>query len=102
MEVVTVACKLRNGLILRTFAKHRIQMPVIGGGVRDVDEYRPDGRQFKINGNAAPYAQPLLDSEGNPIEMEQSFALTREIPKAFWDLWLEQNKESAVVKNGLI
>jgi len=102
MDVVTVACKLPNGLILRTFRKERFQRPVIGGGMREVDEFLPTGEQYVVNGNTAPYAKPLLDANGDAIMLEQSFALTPDIPKAFWELWLEQNKDSAVVKNGLI
>ncbi len=102
MDVVTVACKLPNGLILRTFRFETFQRPVIGGGIREVKEALPTGQQFKIHGNTAPYAQPLLDANGDSIMLEQSFALTPDIPKDFWELWLEQNKDSAVVKNGLI
>lgn len=102
VDVVTVACKLRSGLILRTFRKEQIQLPVIGGGMRDTVQYLPTGEQYIVNGNTAPWATPLLDSEGNAIMMEQSFALTPNIPKAFWELWLSQNATSAVVKNGLI
>jgi len=102
MDVVTVACKLPNGLILRTFKKEKFQRPVIGGGMREVEEYQPDGRQFMVNGNTAPYAKPLLDANGDAIMLEQSFALTPNIPKDFWDLWFEQNKNSEVVKKGFI
>ena len=102
VEVVTVACKLPNGLILRTFKKERIIQPVIGGGMREVEQFLPDGRSYKINGNTAPYAQPLLDANGDSIMLEQSFALTPDIPKDFWEQWLEHNKDSAMVKHGLI
>ena len=102
VEVVTVACKLRSGLLLRTFRKERFQRPVIGGGMREVDEFLPTGQQYRVHGNTAPFAQQLLDAEGEPINMEQSFALTHNVPKAFWELWLEQNKDSEIVKKGLI
>lgn len=101
-EVVTVGCKLGNGLILRTFAPQKMSVPVIGGGMKDVTEFKPDGRMYTINGNRAPHATPLVDAQGNAIMLEQSFALTPDIPKDFWDLWLEQNKNSEVVKRGLI
>ena len=102
MDAVTVACKLPNGVILRTFRKEKIMQPVIGGGAREVEQFLPDGRQFTINGNAAPYAKPLLDANGDSIMMEQSFALTHDILKDFWEQWLEHNKDSAMVKHGLI
>jgi len=102
MDTVTVACKLGNGLILRTFRPEQITQPVIGGGARDVKHFVPDGRQYIINGNQAPYAKPLIDAEGNAIMQEQSFALTPNIPRDFWELWLEQNKDAPYVKNGLI
>lgn len=102
MDAVTVACKLPNGLVLRTFRFETFQRPVIGGGAREVKEAVATGEQFIINGNQAPYAQPLLDAAGEPVHMEQAFALTHDVPKPFWDLWLEQNKDSAIVKKGLI
>ena len=101
-EVVTVACKLPNGLILRTFRKETITQAVIGGGTRQTDQFVPTGQQHTINGNAPPFAKPLLDAAGNAINLEQSFALTHDIPKAFWELWLEQNKDTAIVKYSLI
>ena len=102
MDTVSVACKLPNGVILRGFRFETFQRPVIGGGMREVKEAVQTGEVFKINGNAAPYAQPLLDAEGNPIQLEQSFAITRDVPKDFWDRWLEQNKDTPMVKHGLI
>lgn len=102
MDVVTVACKLRNGMILRTHRKIKQTVPVIGGGSRDQEIFQPTGERFYIHGNTAPHAEPLLDADGNAIMLEQSFALTPNVPKAFWDLWLEQHADSAIVKNGLI
>lgn len=102
MEVVTVCCKLPNGLVLRTFGKHTSIQPVVGGGTREVMEYLPNGQSVTIHGNVPPYAKPLVDVNGDPINLEQSFARTENVPAAFWNLWLEQNKDSAVVKHGLI
>jgi len=34
--------------------------------------------------------------------VDPAFALTHNVPRLFWDLWLEQNADSALVRNGLI
>lgn len=99
---VTVACKLPNGLILRGFRMIESSQQVMGGGTRMVKEAIDTGMRQVINGIASEHGKPLLDPEGNPINMAQSFALTYNVDADLWDLWLEQNKNSDVVKNGMI
>jgi len=95
-ETVTVACKLPHGLVLRVFRGIEIDVPVMGGGTRKEKTVEPLEQVYTAYGwshpqNAAPHCTILA-----------GYALTGGIPKEHWDLWLSQNKNSAMVKNGLI
>ena len=95
-ETVTVACKLPHGLILRIFKMHDTNESVMGGGSRVVKVAHPLEKTHVIAGfshpqNAAPKAA-----------MTEGFALTPNIDKEFWDIWIAQNADSDMVKNGLI
>lgn len=100
--VVTVACKLPNGLILRLFEMAPEQELVMGGGVREVMKAHDLGTRVEINGNTPPFGQALLDSQGEPISTARGFALTTNVDADFWDEWLHQNEGSDIVKRGLI
>jgi hypothetical protein len=93
---VTAACKLPHGLTLRVFDMVETQEAVMGGGFRPVKMARELPTRITLKGvshaqNAAPNA-PMISG----------FALTHGVPKEFWDLWLAQNKDTDVVKNGLV
>jgi hypothetical protein len=92
---VTIASKLPMGLVLRvqeTFFR-RVAGPrgfVTEQAARDV------GPTFVIRGVAHP-----------PNQMPQAvmaggYALTPGIPIAFWQRWVEQNRDSAVVRNRMV
>lgn len=93
-ETVTVACKLPHGLKLRVFAPTKKIEPMTSREVTVFEEI-PDAT-FTVFGNAhAQNAAPRCLIIGG-------FALTPGVPKDLWDAWLEQNKDSDVVKNNLI
>ena len=95
-EFVTVACKLPHGLILRLFRMVDAAEPIMGGGMRQIKRADPTGEQVHILGNAvAQNAAPHTTMVGG-------YALTYNVPKDFWDRWLTDNKQSDMVKNGLI
>lgn len=99
-EFVTVACKIPNGLLLRLHEMEETSEPVMGGGSRTVKVARHVGDAVRINGNAhpqnaAPRAQ-IVDG------VDFGYALTPNVPKAFWDKWLQQNKDHMAVRNGMI
>lgn len=98
MPEVTVALKHPNGIILRLFEMVETQEPVMGGGFRTFKLARQKGPQVRINGNAHPQDKAPLQ----PLAGNTGFALTYGIDKAFWDEWLAQNKDTDLVKNGLI
>lgn len=95
-DKVTVACKLPHGVRLRTFNMEKDREPVMGGGTREVKKAVWDGREFVIKGVAAPAGM------APKARMMGGFALTPGVDKDFWEAWLAQNKESDMVKNGLI
>ena len=97
-KTVTVACKLPNGLVLRThrMVPHREPAP---GGVQETTIAMADSREYEVKGNASPYGSA---PSGQVIGGVIGYALTPNIPKDFWDAWFEQNKHSDIVKNGLI
>jgi hypothetical protein len=99
-EFVTVACKVPNGLRLRLHTMEETTEQVMGGGSRKVKVARHTGDVVVINGNshpqnAAPRAQ-IVDG------LDNGYALTPNVPKAFWGQWLEQNKNIDMVRNGLV
>jgi len=98
MSVVTVACKLPLGIVLRVFEKTEVSEPM-PGGIRTVEQHMEVGggsTRVKINGNAAPHGRsPSCMVIGG-------FALTPNVPAEIWEVWLEQNQDSDIVKHGLI
>jgi len=94
-DTVSIGLKLPNGIELRTF--RNIEMDEnVPGGTRKVKVNVPMEETFTAYGyahpqNAAPHCL-ILDG----------YAITPGCPKAFWEVWLSQNKNSAMVKNGVI
>lgn len=95
-STVTVACKVPNGILLRVFREEKSQEPVLGGGWREVKRSVPVGDPIHISGPAVPYG------EAPKTKIEHGFALTFGVPADVWKVWLEQNADSDMVRNGLI
>lgn len=92
---VTVACKLPGGLELRVFKMVESSELVMGGGSRTTRVAQLAGRVF-ING----VAKKVEQSHGCMVV--GGYALTPGVDKAFWDQWLEDNKDSLMVRNNLV
>ncbi len=95
-DVVSIACKTPNGLLLRIFE------------MVDVEELHPMGsrtvkmaRQIGGPENAVHIRGYNADISATGV-VHPGYAITRNVPKDFWLHWLEQNKLAAVVTNGLI
>lgn len=95
-ETVTVACKIPAGFWLRVFKLVDFDEPLMGGGLRTVKRAQELPDRVRLNG----FAHPQDSAPDQPIV--GGFGLTHGVPKEFWGLWLEQNKDSDIVLNGLI
>lgn len=94
--VVTVACKLPNGLILRVFDMAEDHEPVLGGGSRKVSKAVPREDTYAVHGSAKPFNQEV------DWQIIGGYGLTPNIPREFYDKWEEQNASAAYVKNALV
>ena len=97
-RVVTVCCKIPNGVILQCWKMvDQTEQTLQGPRSVKVAERLPES--YKINGNSRHRG---ADSALNQIELSGGYALTRNVPKDFWDLWLSQHKDMEIVRNRLI
>jgi hypothetical protein len=109
-DTITVACKLPNGLLLRVFRFEDYTEQVLGGGTKTSKRAIPIGEPVKINGNAVPHGRaprhkivvPGGESEDEAVPFTEGYALTTGVPRAVWEQWLAQNKDSMLVKRNLI
>lgn len=93
---VTVACKHPGGLILRVFKMEDFNEPVMGGGFRTSQKAIQMEQQVVIRGPAVPFGV-VPD-----FRIVGGYALTEGVPADFWELWLQQNATSDIVKNRMI
>lgn len=96
MPNVTVACKLPHGLTLRVFRMEDFAEPVMGGGTRTVKKAILAAEPVTLNRAAAP------QGESHEHRVIGGYALTPGIDADFWGTWLEQNKDSDIVRNRLV
>lgn len=93
---VSVACKVPNGIMLQNYKMVDSAEPIAGGGQRMVKVAHKDGLPIRIHGTARHHGE----APRCPIVM--GFAITKRVPIEHWERWLAANKDSAIVKNGLI
>ena len=95
-QKVTVACKVPNGIVIRAFEWKEEYVPVFGGGVKLEKVARPTGDQVLIHGPATAFGeQPKVLVVGG-------YALTPNVDAELWEIWLEQNKNSDLVKKNQV
>jgi len=98
-SMVVVACKIPNGLVLQLQTKVDRWEDGLGGPAKKT--YNTfGGRRYVVRGPAYPVGTlPKNFSKFRPTPMiEGGYAITRGIPKDFWEQWLEQNKMAAYVQ----
>lgn len=96
-STVTVACRLPNGLILRTF--DMVDTTEVGPlQSRTIKMARYSGKQVKINGNS--FAQNKAPQFGQLDN--HGYALTHNVPAEIWNTWKKQNHDSEVLARGHI
>lgn len=93
---VMVATKLPQGLILRLMAK-TTQMEAGPAGGREVVVWRPTGEEIKLNGGISGAIEVGMHSKS----VINGWGITM-VPANFWEAWLEQNKDSALLEAGVL
>ena len=96
---VTVACKLPMGIVIREEVERTEKELVMGGGVRDVKVYRPTGKMATIRGCSIPVQR---DPNADYPPIVGGAALTFGVDADLWAKWFASNKESDLVRNGLV
>lgn len=98
-KTVTVASKLPFDMIMRVYDKKTVHEPIMGGGVREYQKFvrRQGAKSYLITGNSFPQNQGP-----GQVQIADGYAITNDIPKDFWDEWLEQHKEADFIVNGMI
>ncbi len=95
VETVTVACKFPHGIILRTF---EMVDKWDDGAKRMGKESRQRPGMFTIKGTG----NPKKVGREHQAQIVGGYAITQNVPANLWKAWLEDNKDSDLVKNQLI
>lgn len=97
-ETLTVGCKLPHGIMLQLFQFEEVTEPVMGGGVRQSQIARPIAgyEPVKLNGFANYLNQPAQKLTYG------GFGMTYGVPKDIFNQWMKDNKDSEIVKKGLV
>jgi hypothetical protein len=99
IDTVTVACKLPTGLIATICEPATIMdapqgKTAIAGAVKQEILFAGPGPQRRLESGGSVLGEHPLVVGG--------FGLTPNVPKAFWDEWVEQNKSYGPLKSGFI
>lgn len=100
-ETVTVACKMPNGLILRNFVMTDFAEPVMGGGSRTSQIARQVPETYELHGSAVNLTEIGKGNLPN-YQIAGGYGLTPGVPLDFWEKWLNDNRNSAIVKNNIV
>jgi hypothetical protein len=93
---VTVACKIENGIVLQLYEFETVSMPVMGGGVKEVKMARALPWSHRLNGPARRLGQDIT------YQIADGAALTHGVDADNFAKWLEQRKDTDMVRNGLV
>lgn len=93
---VRVYCKLPGGVRMRLFKMVERSEPVLGGGYRDFKVAEP------LDMEVVAYGGATRVGERASHVIIGGYGVTPGVDKEFWDAWLEANKNTPMVKNGLI
>lgn len=99
-RTVTVACKFPPGLILQLQKPTTIQVPLMGGGFREVQEFHRVGDPVYIRGPAE--AQGTVPKGYIRPQIESGYAMTHGVDAAFFEEWLKQNAGTDLVRNKVV
>ena len=93
---MTVACKIPNGLMLRVFVAEKQTVNVMGGGVKEITLSRPTEWSQKLNGPAKKIGTDV------GWQIIHGAGLTHGVDADQFARWLEQNKDTEMVRLGLV
>lgn len=93
---VTVACKLPHGIFMQLYEMEEFPQEMAGGLVRVSKRAVPVGERIRLHGNAVPYGKRPK------FRIVADYALTPNVPAAFWEKWSKDNADMDAVKNKLI
>jgi hypothetical protein len=96
-RTVTVACRHPAGLVLQLCAETSYMDPHTN---REVKQYLKTGEQIKLNGFAVSRGADFNPETVQPLA--GGFGLTHGVPGDFFREWMRQNKDSDIVRNGLV
>jgi hypothetical protein len=82
--------------MLRVFAPETVSVPVMAGGVKDVTRWRPTAWSHKLNGPARKIGQDVAH------QIIHGAGLTHGVDADQFALWLAQNKDTEMVRLGLV
>lgn len=99
-KTVTVACKIPSGLVLQLCEEQDRSEAVMGGGVKNFKQFFKVGEKVTLNGFSVPRG-PDFDAD-NVQPVAGGFGLTYGVNAEFFRKWMEQNKDSDMVRNKLI
>lgn len=102
-EYVTVASKLPHGLVLQNEHKES-RWESSPMGQREVDVYVREPETYVLKGNVINISKMRkgIMPDHQIIGGSYGYALTPNIPREFWERWLDAHKDMDCVKNGLI
>lgn len=95
-DLVSVACKVPMGLILRVYRKQMMPHKTTDGAIRDVPEFHQFGKEYMVYGPSHP------QNMGPHCAIIGDYAITPGIPKEVWDLWSAQHRDDMMVINRMI
>ena len=96
-ETVTVACKIPQGFTLQLHEMREVSEVTLGGSRTVKQAFPIDDAMFVLNGPAHP------QDRAPRSQMVGGFAITKGVPKAFWDAWMAQTgKYHPAVKNNML
>lgn len=90
---VFVACKLPNGITVQAHDMIEVDEPTPAGG-RRVLKGVPVGKAYPCRGISVPF--------GFQANLQYGFAITPNVDAEAWAKWLEANKASEFIINGLV
>ena len=90
MALVTVGCKLPQGLIIE------MGYEAVPGGIKKSADYKA------VTLNGANQHSVLLGSLRTPSPADLRPGITNNVDEAFFDAWVEAHKDTNLVKNKLV